>query len=115
MSKKMTIAEQYASIIAKAEGVLSESEIEFLRERAEMHAKKNATRKPTKAQAENEGIKAEILEMMEPNRSYTVTEIQKAIGLESNQKASALVRQLRESGLVERSEVKGKAYFTKVE
>ena len=115
MSKKMTIAEQYANIIAKAESVLSESEIEFLRERAEMHAKKNATRKPTKAQAENEGIKAEILEMMEPNRSYTVTEIQKAIGLESNQKASALVRQLRESGLVERSEVKGKAYFTKVE
>lgn len=115
MAKKMTIVEQYNAIIAKCEGVLNEGEVEFLRERAELHAKKNATRKPTKAQAENEGIKSKILEVMEPNRAYTVTEIQKAVGLESNQKASALVRQLRESGAVERSEVKGKAYFTKVE
>jgi predicted transcriptional regulator len=114
MAKKMTIVEQYNAIVAKCEDVLSESELNFLRERAELHAKKNATRKPTKAQNENEEIKSNILEMMEPNRAYTVTEIQKAVGLESNQKASALIRQLKESGEVERSEVKGKAYFTKV-
>ena len=113
MSKKMTIVEQYEVIVAKCEGVLSESEIAFLKERAELHAKKNASRKPTKAQNENEEIKTAILEMMEPNRAYTVTEIQKAVGLESNQKASALIRQLKESELVVRSEVKGKAYFTK--
>jgi DNA-binding transcriptional regulator GbsR (MarR family) len=41
-----------------------------------------------------------------------VTEIQKAVGIESNQKASALIRQLKEANLVVRSEVKGKAYFT---
>ena len=110
----MTIVEQYNAIVAKCEGVLSESELNFLRERAELHAKKNATRKPTKAQSENEEIKSKILEMMEPNHAYTVTEIQKVVGLESNQKASALVRQLKENGAVERSEVKGKAYFTKV-
>ena len=111
----MTIVEQYESIIAKVDGVLSADEVAFLKERAELHAKKNATRKPTKAQAENEGIKTAILEFMESGRAYTVTEIQKGVGLESNQKASALVRQLRESGAVERSEVKGKAYFTKVD
>lgn len=110
----MTIVERYESIIAKVDGVLSAEEVEFLRERAELHAKKNATRKPTKAQNENEETKSKILEMMEPNRAYTVTEIQKAVGLESNQKASALIRQLKENGEVERSEVKGKAYFTKV-
>lgn len=113
MAKKMTIVEQYGAIIEKAKGVLSPEEIAFLEERAEMHAKKNANRKPTKAQAENEEIKAKILKVMESGKAYTVTEIQKAVGLESNQKASALVRQLKESDLVIRKEEKGKAYFTK--
>lgn len=113
MAKKMTIVEKYEAIIAKAKGVLSEDEIKFLEERAEMHSKKNANRKPTKAQAENEEIKAKILELMESGKAYTVTDIQKAVGLESNQKASALVRQLKEADLVIRKEEKGKAYFTK--
>ena len=113
MAKKMTIVEQYEAIMAKCEGILSSAELDFLRERAEMHAKKNATRKPTKAQAENENIKAEILAFMENGVQYTVTEIQKAVGLESNQKASALIRQLKEADLVVRIESKGKAYFAK--
>ena len=113
MAKKMTIVEQYNAIIAKAKGVLSEDEVKFLEERAELHAKKNASRKPTKAQAENEEIKAKILEVMESGKAYTVTEIQKAVGLESNQKTSALIRQLKEADLVIRKEEKGKAYFTK--
>ena len=113
MAKKMTIVEQYEAIIAKAKGVLSAEEVAFLEERAEMHAKKNANRKPTKAQAENEGIKSKILDFMEEGKAYTVTEIQKGVGLESNQKASALVRQLKEADLVVRTEEKGKAYFSK--
>ena len=112
MAKKMTIVEQYEAIIGKCEGILSAEELGFLRERAELHAKKNATRKPTKAQAENEVVKENILAFMEKGVSYTVTEIMKGVGLESNQKASALVRQLKDAGLVVRSEVKGKAYFT---
>ena len=113
MSKKMTIVEQYEAIIGKVEGILSNAEIEFLKERAELHAKKNASRKPTKAQAENEVIKTAILNFMEDNVAYTITEIQKGVGLDSNQKTSALVRQLREADLVVRTENKGKAYFTK--
>lgn len=113
MAKKMTIVEQYEAIVEKCEGVLSESELAFLRERAELHAKKNATRKPTKAQTENEAIKEQILAFMEIGKAYTVTEIQKGVGLESNQKASALIRQLKEADLVVRTESKGKAYFTK--
>lgn len=112
MAKKMTIVEKYEAIIAKAKGVLSEDEVKFLEERAELHAKKNASRKPTKAQAENEEIKAKILDTMEKGVKYTVTDIQKAVGLESNQKASALIRQLKESDLVVRTEEKGKAYFS---
>ena len=80
----MTIVEMYAKVIEKAKDVLSDEE-----------------------------IKAKILEVMEVGKSYTVTDIQKAVGLESNQKASALIRQLKESDLVIRKEEKGKAYFTK--
>ena len=113
MAKKLTIVEMYEKVMEKAKGVLSEEELNFLKERAEMHSKKNANRKPTKAQEENEGIKAKSLEVMESGKAYTATDIQKAVGLESNQKASALVRQLKESDLVIRKEEKGKAYFTK--
>ena len=112
MAKKMTIVEQYEVIIGKCEGVLSAEELTFLRERAELHAKKNATRGQTATQKANEGIKQNILAFMEKGVSYTVTEIMKGVGLESNQKASALVRQLKDEGAVVRSEVKGKAYFT---
>lgn len=114
MAKKMTIVEKYEAIISAYADVMSDEDKAFLKERADLHAKKNASRKPTKAQTENEGIKAEILAGMENGKSYTITEIQKMVGLESNQKTSALVRQLKENGLVERSEVKGKAYFAKV-
>lgn len=115
MAKKLTIVEQYEVIIEKAEKntPLTADEIAFLQERANLVAKKNATRKPSKSQVENEGIKSEILEFMEEGKAYTITEIQKAMGIETNQKTSALVRQLKDEGLVTRSEVKGKAYFTK--
>ena len=82
-------------------------------ERKALHEKKNASRKPTKVQAENESIKEQILDFMLPNRDYTISDIQKGVGLETNQKTSALVRQLVVADLVIRSEVKGKAYFKK--
>lgn len=113
MAKKMTIVEMYEAIIAKGEGVLSKEELDFLQGRADLVAKKNATRKPTKAQEENEVLKAKILDFMSEELPYTITDIQKGVGIETNQKTSALVRQLKESGLVVRTESKGKAYFTK--
>lgn len=113
MSKKMTIAEQFDEVIAILKEYGYDSQANFIDERKEKHINKNATRKPTKAQEENEVIKQNILNAMESGVAYTVTEIMKAVGLESNQKTSALVRQLKEADLVTRSEIKGKAYFTK--
>ena len=116
MSKKITISEQYSNIIAKCENFLSESEIAFLKERKELHEKKNASRKPTKAQTENEGYKEEILDFLDNGGSYTIGDLIKAIpslNEFSTSKVSALVRQLKDDGLVVRTEVKGKAYFTK--
>ena len=112
MAKKMTIVEMYEAIIGKVEGVLSAEEVAFLKERAEMHSKKNASRKPTKAQTENEEIKSKILDFMADGVSRTVTDIQKGVGLESNQKTSSLVRQLKEADLLVRKEIKGRAWFT---
>ena len=77
--------------------------------------KASADRKPTKAQMANAELKAEILEIMNDNQLYTVTELMKTVSAEvSNQKVSALLRQLKEEGLVARTEEKGKAYFSKV-
>lgn len=111
MAKKMTKVDMFNAIKDKYD--LSATEIEFINHEIELLEKKNSNRKPTKTQAENENIKTEILEFMESGRAYTVTEIQKGVGLESNQKASALIRQLKESELVIRTLDKGKAYFTK--
>lgn len=80
-------------------------------------AKKNsAERKPTATQKVNEGYKTAILEFMEVGKKYTITDLMKEV-VEladlSNQRVSALVRQLKEEGLVERTEEKRKAYFSK--
>ena len=80
-------------------------------------AKKNsAERKPTVTQKANEGYKTAILEFMEIGKKYTITDLMKEV-VEladlSNQRVSALVRQLKEEELVERTEEKRKAYFSK--
>ena len=80
-------------------------------------AKKNsAERKPTATQKANEGYKEAILEFMEVGKKYTITDLMKEV-VEladlSNQRVSALVRQLKEEELVERTEEKRKAYFSK--
>ena len=115
MAKKMTIVEMYEAIIGKCEGVLTKEEIAFLNERADMVAKKNANRKPTKAQEENEGYKSSIIEGMEKGKAYTITDLIKSIPVIAdltNQRVSALVRQLKDEGSVTREEIKGKVYFT---
>jgi predicted transcriptional regulator len=80
-------------------------------------AKKNsAERKPTATQKANEEYKTAILEFMEVGKKYTITDLMKEV-VEladlSNQRVSALVRQLKDEGLVERTEEKRKAYFSK--
>ena len=81
-------------------------------------AKKNSAEKnPTAQQVQNDGIKSAILNGMEANRLYTVTEIIKGVpecADLTNQRVSALMRQLMDAGLVKRTEDKRKAYFSKV-
>jgi hypothetical protein len=78
--------------------------------------KKTSSKKMTTGQKENEVLKGKILENMEDGAKYTIGDMIKTFeccaGL-STSKVSALIKQLRDSAYVIRSEEKGKAYFTK--
>ena len=112
MAKKLTKVEMFRAIMDKYE--LSANEIEFINHEIELLEKKNGNRKPTKAQEENGVYKTAILNGMESGKVYTITDLIKSIPEISdltNQRVSALVRQLKEEGSVIRKEEKGKAYF----
>lgn len=84
--------------------------------KASIEKKNSAERKPTATQKENENHKAEILEGMEEGKAYTITELMKAvpsIAELTNQRVSAVVRQMVTDGQLLRTEDKRKAYFTK--
>ena len=78
--------------------------------------KRNSTdRKPTKTQVANEGIKADILAYLADGEKHTVTEIMENVTSlvgASNQKAATLVTALVKAELVNREEIKRKAYFS---
>ena len=107
---------ELAKIIKPRE--LTPAEQEFVKHEMELLAKKNsAEKKPTAQQTANEGIKSAIIEGMESAKAYTITDIIKSVPAcadLTNQRVSALMRQLVESGAVVRTEDKRKAYFTKV-
>ena len=116
-NKKMTKREMFEQI--KKNYDLSPAEVAFIDHELELLAKKNASeKKPTAQQMANEGIKDAIINCLRENGGLmTVTDVQKscdACAELSNQRVSALLRQLKDSGAVERVEDKRKAYFKAV-
>ena len=118
-NKKMTKKDYYKNFMAKYP--LTEDEVKFCEHEIELLDKKNvsASTKPTATQTANEAIKAEILTFMGDNEKRTVTEIMKGVPSlngASNQKATALVRQLADendpNAPMKREVVKGKALFS---
>ena len=115
---KMTKAQKFAllkSIPAVAENAML---VEFIDHEVELLTKKNSTeKKPTAKQTANEGIKDEVLKFMgeDPTRLFTVTELTKEVPNlpedMSVNRMTALLRQLKNAGLVERTEDKRKALF----
>ena len=91
---------------------------EFYKHELELLDRKNTVdKKPTKTQKENEAIKTVILESMEADRLYSISEMLKefpACADMSNQKLSSLVRQMVTDKQVERLEEKRKAFFRKI-
>ena len=116
--EKMTNSKALAIAIETLEGSVSAEVLEKLGNIKDSIDKKNsAERKPTATQTENVGLKNAIFEGMEVGKAYTISELMKsvpAIADLTNQRVSALVRQLKDEGKVTREEIKRKAYFTKV-
>ena len=101
---------------AKIGDLPADDVLAFIDHEVELLAKKSGgEKKPTAKQAENDGIKQAILNGMAKNRLYTITEVQKEIcPALSNQRVSALMRQLKDEEKVVRIEDKRKAYFSLV-
>lgn len=115
-TKKITKREKFEMLKAIAEVQANPVLSEFIERELELLAKKNsAEKKPTAQQEENEAIKEIILENL--TSRMTISEMQKTIpdlAEYSNQKISALMRQLILEGLVVKDEDKRKSYFSKV-
>lgn len=117
-SNKLTKAQKFGML--KAIPAVAENSVlvEFIDHELELLAKKNSSeKKPTANQVVNEGIKGAILNGMESGKLYTITDLIKSIpecADLTNQRVSAIVRQLKDEGSVERIEEKRKAYFKKV-
>ena len=118
-NKKVTKREKFEMLKALSEVQSNPMLMEFINHELELLAKKNsAEKKPTSQQVANEGIKQTILDVLTENGGLmTITDIQKAsaeLSDLSNQKLSALVRQLKDAELVEKVEDKRKSYFKAV-
>lgn len=89
-----------------------EHEIELLEN------KKMVSRKLTQTQKDNEILKLDIVKFLQTSeKSFTITELQKNVSsIEnlSNQRVSALLTQLVNSGTVSKTYEKRKAYFSAI-
>jgi predicted transcriptional regulator len=117
-TQKLTKAQKYGMLKDLAEVKANPILVEFIDHELELLAKKNSSeKKPTAQQIANDLIKSAILEKMEVGRLYTITDLIKEIpecADLTNQRVSAVVRQMMASNLVERVEDKRKAYFRKL-
>jgi hypothetical protein len=113
-TKKITKRDRFTAILSKYP--LTEDEKSFIKHEIELLEKKNSTeKKPTAEQKQNAVIKTAILSEMEPDRLYMVSEMMKVLpscAELSNQKLSALLRQMVTEGTIVRTEDKRKAYFS---
>ena len=118
-NKKMTKKETINLLIDVLNGTKEVEDmqifIDFLVHERELLEKKSSNSGQTKTQKENEVIKDKIVETLkELGRYATITEIQEnnaELGEYSNQKISALLKQLVDNKEVDKMIDKKKAYF----
>ena len=113
-TKKLTKRDHFNALLNLEEVKANPILVEFIEHELDLLAKKNAAdKKPTAQQTANKAICEAIVEGMEPNRLYTITELIKEIpecADLTNQRVSALVRGMIDIH-IERVEKKRKAYF----
>lgn len=111
--RKPTKREMFTDLLALPG--LSQAQIDFINHELELLTKKNSgDKKPTATQLANEALKSAIVEGMEVNRLYSVTEMIKEIpalaGL-NPQKVSPLANQLVEANLLVKTVEKRRSFF----
>lgn len=115
MTKKETINLLIDVLMGNKEVEDMQIFVDFLVHERELLEKKSSNSGQTKTQKENETIKEKIVETLKELDKYsTITDIQNAnaeLGEYSNQKISALLKQLVESEVITRIVDKKKAYF----
>lgn len=107
----MTKREMFTAIMEKVQD--NADMVAFLEHEIELVSRKRTgSSKPTKRQTENEGIKARILEIVS-DEGMTAGEVVAALDIEgmTNQRVSALLRQLVLAEQVRKETVKGKSLF----
>ena len=113
-TKKITKAQKFEMLLNLPAVQADEMLTEFIEHELELLAKKNSSeKKPTAQQTTNAAIVDAIVNGMERNRLYTITDIIKEIpecADLTNQRVSALVRGVLDTK-IERVEEKRKAYF----
>lgn len=121
MTKKLTKKDHFNALKSIPEVAQNEVLMAFIDHEIELLNRKNSTatgeKKLTATQVANEELKTAILEGMTANRLYTITELMKEIpecAELTNQKISAIVRQMVKEKTVNRIEDKRKALFEKV-
>ena len=113
MTNKMTLKDYFNEVIELAKANDRADLVEFAEGRIAVLDKKAGNKKPTKTQEENVAIKDEILSVLS-EVGATVTEIQsksEVLGGLSNQRVSALLRQMIADNLVVKTVDKKKSYF----
>lgn len=115
-NKKPTKRDNFNALLSIPAVSANPALVDFINHEIELLDKKNsAEKKPTAQQTANDSIKSAILNSMEVGKKYTITDLIKSVpecADLTNQRVSALVRQLVEADKVMRTEDKRKAYFS---
>ena len=115
MANKITKREVIGMMMKEEVVKANPTYVAYLENELALLDKKAQNKKATKTQEQNVGIKATILKVLATIGSGTVTDIQNGneeLSALSNQKVSALVRQLVESGEVAKTTDKKKSIFS---
>ena len=115
MANKITKREVIGMMMNEEVVKANPTYVAYLENELALLDKKAQNKKATKTQEQNVGIKATILKVLATIGSGTVTDIQNGneeLSALSNQKVSALVRQLVESGKVVKTTDKKKSIFS---
>lgn len=112
MSNKTTKKDLFNEILNGYE--LTAEHKDFILHELELLAKRSERKstKPTKKQEANEALCAVIADLLADGTPRTATDVMKAVdGIESAQKASALLKKLVDSGMAEKFADKRITYF----